>query len=924
MVKQRNYCTFAFETKADCKMKIKFTIEYHTQWGENLYVSLTYLSADGSCRKYLLPMDTMDGAQWTLETSAVESRRLKMRAFRYHYEVRDADRNMVRREWCLVQRLMPFDDSRDYTMMDTWRDMPLQQHLFTNAFAVTRHMPLHQHVRALDTPLYRRTVLFRVHAPQLEEGQAVALCGSHPAIGGWSSSRYLLMSDAGQGLWQITVNADAFAMPIEYKYVIVDSKNHQLLKWEDGDNRNSGEYLVGEGKVLVLDGGMMRVKEDAWRVAGVALPLFALRSNQSFGCGDLHDLRTLIDWAAETGVKLIQLLPINDTTSTHGWTDSHPYNIISTHALHPHYLSLYDAGKLEDKQQQTAFERRRRELEEMKTYDYEAVARTKWDYLQQLFEQEEKTLDDNHEFQTFVKDNQPWLLPYVTFCLLRDKYGTSNYDEWQDYASYRKEQAAEYLKKHHRKAQLILFVQYLLFRQLATASAYAHEKGVALKGDLPVGVCRYSVDTWEHPEFFHLDTAAGTPPDSRNRYGQNWGFPTYNWQTIMQDGATWWHSRIAWMEQFFDAVRIDHIAGFFRMWQIPNHAVHATLGHFSPALAIGSGEIESMGLLFRRDFLTQPFINDTIIERTFGIHALFVKDNYLENKGYGLYSLKEEYNTQRKIESLFAGKNDENSNWIQEGLLRLVANVLLIPDNQDNGLYHPRTWAYREPVFNALSDEQQEAYMRIYRHYFNNRNNDFWCAQAQKKLEQIFADTRMLVCAEDLGAMPKGSDEVLDRLRMLTLEIQTLPKRDGMEFAPLGGNPIRSVATTTTHDMAPLRLWWEENPQLAQRYYSTMMQKEGRAPRTLPVTLAEEIIARHLYSPSMLCIFPIQDLLSMDAALTAGVQPHTERINMPGDCYNRWQYRMNVSIETLIHSSSFNQKLKTMILRSRRLCEGES
>ena len=174
------------------------------------------------------------------------------------------------------------------------------------------------------------------------------------------------------------------------------------------------------------------------------------------------------------------------------------------------------------------------------------------------------------------------------------------------------------------------------------------------------------------------------------------------------------------------------------------------------------------------------------------------------------------------------------------------------------------------------------------------------------------------MCVEDLGHMPDGARDVLDRLRMLTLEIQTLPKVDGYEFVPLSSNPVRSVCTSTTHDMAPLRLWWEQNPQQAQHYYTAMLQKEGRAPRQLTLALAEEIVARHLYSPSMLCILPIQDLMACDTALSAGSVPSDERINTPGDSYNRWQYRMVRTLDELQKACSFNKKLKAMVERSRR------
>jgi len=186
-----------------------------------------------------------------------------------------------------------------------------------------------------------------------------------------------------------------------------------------------------------------------------------------------------------------------------------------------------------------------------------------------------------------------------------------------------------------------------------------------------------------------------------------------------------------------------------------------------------------------------------------------------------------------------------------------------------------------------------------------------------RRLTEVFGSTSMLCCAEDLGMLPDCVAPVLDQLRILSLEIQTLPKQSGYEFTHLDGNPCRSVATISTHDMPPLRLWWEESPERTQRYYVSMLQKQGRAPEHLPAHLAEEIIARHLYCPSMLCILSLQDWLAMDTELRRK-NPRDERINVPSDPYNRWRYRMHLPLEDLIAATKYNNKLRTMITRSKR------
>ena len=418
-----------------------------------------------------------------------------------------------------------------------------------------------------------------------------------------------------------------------------------------------------------------------------------------------------------------------------------------------------------------------------------------------------------------------------------------------------------------------------------------------------------------------MDSQTGAPPDAFSLHGQNWGFPTYNWDkpsTANNQSLTdWFRRRFLWMEQYFDAVRIDHVLGFFRIWEIPEDAVYGILGHFSPALPLTEGEIEYFGLPFRKELLTRPFINDRVLERLFGIHAQYVRDTFLVSQSYGLYVVKPEYNTQRKVQQYFNGRGDENSLWIREALYQLIANVLFVEDPRHPSMYHPRIHAYRETVFDALNSEEKEAYMRLYNNYFYQRHSMYWGGVATRRLSDVLDDCHMLVCAEDLGMLPDCVAHVLDQLRILTLEIQTLPKRNGLEFAHLDANPYRSVCTISTHDMSPLRLWWEESPERTQRYYVTMLQKEGRAPEHLPAYLAEEIIARHLYCPSMLCLLSLQDWLAMDGELRSK-QPRQERINVPSDPYNRWQWRMHITIEQLLAADRFNQKIRTMVTRSRR------
>ena len=905
-------------------MKLKFSIQYGTQWGENLYVCITYRSNDGTEKSSRLMMLTADGWHWELEVSALESRHHPISSFSYYYQVEDAEERVLRREWTVIPRCYYFDSSKNYVLADQWREIPLQYHLYTNAYLTTTQRVRDEKVEALRVPLYRKTILFRVSAPQLLKGQSLAVIGNHPALGSWNTARYLKMEYIGRYEWLLSVNVDAVFLPIEYKYVVIDDATHTLLNWEEGDNRTTEGMLppdqtqIPDGTVLVAYGESLRLKEQMWRAAGVVVPVFSLRSEHSYGVGDFGDLRRMVDWAVATGMKAIQLLPVNDTTASHSWSDSYPYNIVSAFALHPHYIDLEALGKLKSKAKMTAYHRQRQELNALSYSDYEAVDRVKSAYVREFFEEKGQQTLDSKEFKQWFAENLDWLEPY-----------------------------AKWIAGPSDTAEQIYFLQYNLHLQLKAAADYAREKGVFIKGDVPIGVNRKSVETATHPELFHLNSQTGAPPDNFSLNGQNWGFPTYNWDSSLRftvyslqmnttagsevlaskssvnrkpstvNIITWFHKRLRWMEQYFDAIRIDHVLGFFRIWEIPLDAVFGLLGHFSPSLPMTVGEIEYFGLPFRKDFFTRPFINDRVLERLFGMHAPYVRDNFLILRSYGLYDLKAEFDTQKKVRDFFEGKGDENSLWIRDGLYRLISNVLFLEDPEQPEMYHPRIGVFNEPVYEALNNDEKDAFLRLYNNYFYQRHNFFWGDQAMHRLTDVFGDSRMLCCAEDLGMLPDCVAPVLDSLRILTLEIQSLPKQSGYEFTHLDGNPYRSVATISTHDMSPLRLWWEESPERTQRYYVTMLQKQGRAPEHLPAHLAEEMIARHLYCPSMLCLLSLQDWLAMDSELRSK-NPREERINVPSDPYNRWKYRMNLTIEELLKADKYNNKVRTMIQRSRR------
>ena len=656
------------------------------------------------------------------------------------------------------------------------------------------------------------------------------------------------------------------------------------------------------------------------KLAGTQVPVFSLRTRKSAGIGDFGDLKTMIDFVASTGQKVLQLLPINDTTITHTWTDSYPYSCISVFAIHPQYADLHALPELKDAKARAEAEKTRAELNALDKIDYEKVNDFKINYLRQIFNQEGEKMMKTAEYKAFFQASELWLVPYAQYSYLRDKNGTADFNQWPDHQVWdeaERKALADPKTAAYKNVAFFYFVQFVLDRQMQEAHEHAKAKGVILKGDIPIGVNRNGCDVWTEPKYFNLNGQAGAPPDDFSANGQNWGFPTYNWFEMLKDGCQWWNRRFKNMARYFDAYRIDHVLGFFRIWEIPVHSVHGLLGQFAPALAMSREEIESYGLHFQEDRFTRPFITDWVLDRVFHERAGEVKEKYLDRLDDERYQMKPEVDTQRKVEALFADATDEKELWLRDGLYALISDVLFVRDHTNPGVFHPRISAQLDFIYESLYDNDKAAFNRLYNDYFYRRNNQFWYQEAMKKLPKLVQATRMLVCAEDLGMVPDCVPWVMDELKILSLELQSMPKDPSVKFGHLSRNPYRSVCTISSHDMPTLRMWWDENIQRTQEYYNTMLYRQGPAPHPLPGWLASDIISRHLTSPSMLCILSIQDWLATDEALRLP-DADAERINIPANPKHYWRYRMHLNIEDLAADKRFVQNITEMISQSGR------
>ena len=886
-------------------MKLTFRIEYRTAWGEMLGATLC-----GNDNQPIM-LSTGDGIRW--EGSAEMTDAPAGIPISYRYGVY-RDGQCIRRESGTMPHIFCPGKKRNchYILDDFWKDLPQESYLYSSAFSGD-----YQSANSIKTMAPADcSITFRALCPCLHhKHQQLGVCGRGAALGNWDCKQTVLMEKIQANEWTVTLNAASLEFPLEYKFVACNADTKEVEEWEAHNNRLLCIDGMKKGEIYLTPESEVRFTSSARKVAGTAIPVFSLRSEGSFGVGDFGDLKKLIDWAVSTHQQAIQILPINDTTITNTWMDSYPYNSISIYAFHPMYIDLRQLGKLKDKEALAFYEEKRKELNALPQIDYEAVNNTKRAYLKSMYQQTGKKVLASAEFKKFFKENEHWLLPYAAFSYLRDQYGTPNFSQWPEHNEYHADEIAAMCIPEsdcYEEIAFYYYIQYNLHIQLLDAGNYAREKGIIFKGDIPIGISRNSVEAWIEPYYFNMNGQAGAPPDAFSTNGQNWGFPTYNWDVMEKDDYQWWQKRFRKMAEYFTAYRIDHILGFFRIWEIPSHSVHGLLGQFVPALPMSVDEIQSYGLTFQKDFMTKPFINENILNRIFGEKADRVKETFVQHCHDDIYEMRSEFDTQRKVEAYFAERKDEESRNICEGLYTLISNVLFVPDRKHPSMYHPRIAVQNDFIFEVLSPEEKEVFNRLYNHYYYQRHNQFWYQEAMKKLPILTQSTSMLVCSEDLGMVPDCVPWVMEQLQILSLEIQRMPKNPQHEFGHVWEYPYRSVCTISTHDMATLRGWWEEDYEQTCRYYNQVLGHWGEVPTAAPGWVCEEIVRNHLECPSLLCILSFQDWLSMDEEIRYP-NVDAERINVPANPRHYWRYRMHLTLEELMKSNKFNEKMKEMI-----------
>lgn len=901
-------------------MIVQFHIHYQTIYGQQIYVCGSAGVLGNWDIDNALPLKYTDNGNWfgTAELAAGD------KVSEYKYLLKD-DQGHSAWEWGENRRIPDIDSNTAAVFLHECWHAPAKEEkvLSTSAFRDVIIRPdAGVKAGAFGTG---KSLRFSISVPRAGGKHRICVLGNQAELGGWDRDKPLLLTyDGKTSRWSGTVDLAGLSSPVKYKYGLYDSEKKEIIALEEGADRHLDIPQIKEKAFLYVrsDEGF-RYPTGSWKGAGVSVPVFSLRSEKSFGVGEFSDLTDFIDWAKSAGLKMVQLLPVNETIASHNWFDSYPYKAISVTALHPIYMNLEKMGALDDKEKMKAFKAEKKALNQKEYVDYPEVLRLKSEYYKLLFDQEKGTFFDREDYKLFFENNREWLVPYAAFAYLRDRMKTPDFRCWGEYSNYDR-QAIEKISRRDSPEwddiAVHFFIQFHLDRQLGEAAAHARKSGIVLKGDIPIGVSPDSVETWMEPRLFNLDGQAGAPPDDFAVKGQNWGFPTYNWDAMAAEGYRWWKKRLRKMADYFDAYRIDHILGFFRIWEIPKDAVEGLLGHFNPALPLTADEIGRFGIRFDFVRMAKPYIRHHLLQPLFGEFTDEVIAAFLEAAGPGEYRMKDKYDTQAKVNRHFLKEVEEEDftpkdRRIRGGLFDLIANVLFIQTGQDQ--WHPRISMHSTSSFGELDEDIRNRMDQLYIHYFYKRHNDFWYRKGMEKLPVIMTASNMLVCGEDLGMVPDCVHPVMDQLNILSLEIQRMSKKPEKRFAHPDDAPYLSVCTTSTHDMSTMRGWWEEDRDAVQLFYEQELGHHGPAPVYAEPEICRQIIAQHVYSPAMWTTFPIQDLIAMDENLRWS-KPREERINYPDDVRHRWRFRMRQSIDDLKKAGDFNLLLKTLITESGR------
>lgn len=646
----------------------------------------------------------------------------------------------------------------------------------------------------------------------------------------------------------------------------------------------------------------------------VVVPISALRTKTSCGVGEFLDLVELAKFFKKANISLIQILPVNDSGD-----DASPYNLVSAFALNPIYVSL---EKLDGAKWFTPeIKALQKKFEALERVAYREVLTEKIKLMRKIFESRKEIFAKELEYAksevgVWLTENS-WIKSYAIYKNIKKQ----NFQRcWQSWSSMRTPTKDEIERAWNCPAfnnefNFYIWLQFNLHKQFLEAVEFVNAQGIMLKGDLPIMLNEDSCDVWANHELFRSDLMAGTPPDSENKHGQNWGFPCYFWQNHKETDYRWWKERLKKGEQYYNAFRLDHILGFFRVWAIPKGETSACLGRTIPYTQITNDELFQLGFSLERiRWMSEPHIQTQSVMQV-------NNNDYLNSHGE-LHKVAErigeeelwlfkskikteldltKYNLKKEVEKVLREK------WLDRMLIK-------ISEKNSQELIFAVAWNFQNTTaWASFSQREKAVFLDLY-NAKNAKSEKDWELQGQEILTNLLDGTSMQAFAEDLGAIPACVPKVLEKLKIFSLKVIRWEReweKSGKPFIPLASYKPLSLTTPAIHDSSILSTWWNEELSFAEKLDllkalnvdNVSLAQENFTPETC------EILLKAIFkSPSKVVAFQIQELLSL---LPESLNFSDDlRINTPGTVSKRnWTYRIPYTIEELSANKNFVKKI---------------
>lgn len=655
------------------------------------------------------------------------------------------------------------------------------------------------------------------------------------------------------------------------------------------------------------------------KIKGVVVPLGALYTEDNPVIGEFPDLIPFAEFCKKAGFGLIQLLPVNDTG-----TQSSPYSGLSAYALHTIYIRLKDIpGFSSLYSSDEKFKKKYDDFVNGNTYtlryDYDKILNAKNELLKYIYDSTEtgKTGKAEEAVAKFIKANS-WVKTYSVYKNLKWNYMQASWKTW--HKNDQSKTADEILELWNKKAFMkehlfYTWCQMIAAEQFSAAVDAVHKEGILLKGDMPILMNEDSCDAWAYPEFFNQDLRAGAPADGDNPNGQNWGFPTYNWKNLKAADYSWWTGRLKTAEQYYDAYRLDHILGFYRIWAIPSADCNALNGHAEPHSSIKKDELYELGFDDDRiRWLSQPHIPTNIVEDITWNHdsahaILKLLCDKLDNEELWLF--KKNVKGSQQIWDTDFGElcNQDAAYRIKEQLVKYWSNRSLLEVAKNKFI---PLWTYEKSTsWETLNEREKECLTKRFSE-LSIAEDKLWRKQADEIFTALTKAVKMVPCGEDLGVGISCVPDVMNKHNILGLRVVRWCRNwelDGQPYVPFEEYTPLSVTTTSVHDSTTIRQWWQEEKDSVKAFILANSDFNHSETEDFSPEIAEEIMTLAGQSASIWNISPLQDYLFMNQKYWLK-NAEDERINIPGTvtAFN-WTYRLPVSIEELDNDSELIKKI---------------